>query len=308
MILAAAPAAPEVPLVGWTVLGLAVLCVYVVMFGLSKGYAYSLGALLGKLADILDFKVWRFHVNLAEGIRRTDHAIQDALAAGLQGSETVVGKWWHVQAQLYRWNMDALAWFANSTVGAFDALVHGTIPDTVTTIVAPVSGGLGRLRRAVRAEVRRLEVEAVRRAHALDAEFGRDFGLAWRGIDALREDLRHRIAQALRGVESDVGALEHKVNGVIPRRLTRLEKLLGASVIGGAAIAALTRVFPYWQCSNVRRFMRGVCRSPLGSLDWLLALAALVFVTLDPEEIYEIGDDVAATFEWAWREMAGVDL
>jgi len=63
--------------------------------------------------------------------------------------------------------------------------------------------------------------------------------------------------------------------------------------VGGIALATLTRVFPWWRCSNVRAFNRQLCRSPLGSLDWLFALAGLAVVALDPEEIAHLGQDLA---------------
>lgn len=304
-MLAAAPAAPLAPEVPFAVVGIGVVAMFLVMLGLKTGYDNTLGALLRELADALR------HVRfiggfLAGKVDAIDHRVESALASGLLATETVLGKWWQYQKQVAEWTYDSLVHFTSSTVGAFDSLVHGTIPQAATAVVAPVRGRVGALTRALRAETARLENQLVRKANAIYRTLEQDFGRAWRGIDHIQRVELGRLWHRVAGVEADVAGLEHAVGRVIPHRLTRLEKWLGAGVIGGAAVAALTRVFPYWQCSNVKRFNRNVCRSPLGSLDWLFGLLALVFTLLNPEEVAGWADDTAEFLTEAWWIMAGV--
>lgn len=291
-ILAAAPAAaPEVPLIA---IGVGVIAFYLVMLGLKGGYDYSLGAVLRQLARVLDFKVWRFHVDLGKGIEIVDHHIESTLASGLGAAETAVGKWWYAQKSVAMLVYDSVAWLATSTLEGFENLVGGTIPHIAISVSRPAIQKVGGLTRALRAEVARLENQLVRKANALARQLEQDFGRAWRGIDHIQHVSLRNVWKGIHGVEADVRGLEHSVGRVIPHRLTRLEKWLGAGVIGGAAIAALTRVFPYWQCSNVKRFNRMVCRSPFNALEDLFGLALLA---VGPLSIVEFAHELQAIME-----------
>ena len=287
MFLAEAPVAPLVPEAFLTAIGIGTLAFFIVMLGLKIGWHYSLGALLRKMADIFTVKVPFTGIGipgasaLGDAFRAADDYVEGKLASGLLASETVVGKWWYYQKELVYYTYDSLAWSWNQTVGAFDSLVHGTIPQAVTVVTRPIANDLGKLRKALAAEAASLETQIVARAHALEAELTHDFGIAKRGIDYVRGTAVPQVWHWIRGAEAEIEALKRWETKVGNRRLTRLERLLGVGVISGIAIAALTRVFPYWQCRNVRKLLRGVCRSPGGWLDLLFGLGVEAFVVAD---------------------------
>lgn len=290
--------APEAETAGIDLsIGLAAMVAICLAIALRVIYSISLGALLAVLANVLNFKVWRFTISLGKPFEAIDNAIQYALGEYIVANEKVLGLWWHANVKVVHYLADSLAWLGASTLHALGNLTTGTIPKVATTIVRPVATDLRGLRRALTAETRHLEHELVRRAKAIEAELARDFGKAWRGIDYLTGSLPHRIALALRGVEADVGRLDHAVDHVIPRRLTRLEKYLGAGVFTGAVVAALTRVFPWWQCRNVRKVARELCRFPSQLLDDLLGVGIAVLVWSDLCEISRLMATVARKLE-----------
>lgn len=297
-----APLAPEVPIAA---VGLGVLAFYVVMFGLKNGYYHSLGALLHYLAD--ELRHVRFVGGFLAGkLDAINHKVEQALASGLAGAETVVGKWWYFQKEIAQAAWDATTWLATSTLDGFTNLTESTIPHVTKIAVAPVVANVGDLKRTLRAEVARLENQLVRKANALARQLESDFGRAWRGIDHIQRVELRRLWRGVHSVEADVAGLEHAVGRVIPHRLSRLEKLLGAGAIGGAAIYAMTRVFPYWQCSNVKRFMRNVCRADAGLFDDLFGLALLFLGPLSivdfARQLQGITGDVAAGVDYFVHE------
>lgn len=303
-VVAEVPAVPVIGEFAWLVIGVGALAAWVVLLGLRGGYDYSLGKLLRMLADVLDFKVWRFHVNLGAGLDRIDHAIQQTLASGILATEKVIGKWWWAQEKLAQWTYDSLAYFANSTVAAFDSLVHGTIPTAVGNATGALAQGLGKVGRRMVALERNLETQLVRRTRALEAEVERDFGRAWRGIDNLRGKAIPRVLAEVAALGAAIAALRKFAHGTLNKRITRLEKLVLGGAFTAGVLAVLTRYFPYWRCSNVRRFNRNLCRSPIGSLDWLFGLAGASVLVLDPDEVIKVGTEVEHLMADAFRTMA----
>lgn len=264
----AAPAAPVVveaaPVAALLGASMIVVCAWITLVGLSKAYDYTLGALLHTLATALDFKVWRFNVRLGGAFDAVDHRMRDAIAAGIQGLEYTLGRFWHGLAWIARENADAVAAFANDVADAFDGLVNGEIPQQIVT------------------HTRTIVKSVAANAHAADVRIRQGEAIIYRGIDQLRRDLTHEAQTAVRGIDDlrrlvtgvvmpDVRALDHTVDDVVgftrknlARRLTRVEQMVLGGAIVGAALATLTRYFPYWQCANVRGFNRALCRAPVG--------------------------------------------
>jgi hypothetical protein len=280
------------------------------LIGARAGYDYSFGALLRKAASLFTAKIPFTSIGVPGGgalatvFEKVDHIVQDSLAAGITGLETVLAKWWHAQEQLVRYTFDSLAWFAGETYNSFDSLIHGHLPTFVHSVTHPITVGLGKVGARFTALERTLEVDLTRTARALEAEIERDFGKAWRGIDHLRGSVAGSLAGVAHVLEGDIAHLRDYAHRILNRRLTRLEKLLGVGVISAIALATLTKYFPYWRCTNFRRFARGVCRSPLGSLDWIFALASFVLVALNPKEIAQIGQDVTNQLSSLWEGMS----
>lgn len=301
-------AAPAVPLVGGVEFGIgfAILAGLIVGIGLKLAYRYTLGALINALAKHLKIDAWRIHVNLAGPLNALNETIEDAIGKWILANEQALGMWFHANKLLAEWTYDALVEYARNVLGSFDGLIHGEIPAQVRAGTVPLTKDLGATKTAARTRDR---AEAQARARGIAAEHDYVTGrakVAERGIDDVRSTIRTHVIPRIRANERAIArerAYTHKGQA---RRLTRLEKLLGVGIISGIALRALTRAFPYWQCSNVRRFLRGVCRSPFGALDWLFALAALAVVALDPVRMLHLAEDAEDELEGIVRTMAGL--
>ena len=302
----AAGAAPaEAPAFSLTI-GLWVLVSLVVAIGLKAGWDHSIGRVLRGLASAADVGVWKIKLPAGGGFRKLDDVVQATLGEYILANEQALGLWWHTNVQIIRYLGDSITGFGFAVHDTIDSLVHGTIPATVTAHTRPLAGNIARGNHAAQVRDR---AEAKERA---------------RGIDATHRDLTAEKLARERGIDN-VGAKAHgytdaavaRVQGAIARerayahrvlggRLGLLDRLLGVGVIGGISIAALTRVFPYWQCSNFRRFARGVCRSPLGALDWLFALAGLAVIALDPEQVLHFAEDATDELGGIIHKMTGL--
>lgn len=299
----AAPAAPAAAPAFTLTLGLWALASLLVLIGLKAIWADTIGWALQKLADILHFSAFRIKVDLGGPLRAIDNTVENALGRAILENEKALGLFWHTTKALVEYAADSIADFGQDVHGAIHGLVYGTIPNAAAAAVRPVASGVGSVTRVV-TTVQRVAIPNVRAlVKAVEAQLDRDFGIARRGIDHIGKAILPRILARERALESDVAGLQQQVGRVIPHRLTRLERWLGAGVIGGAAVAAITRVFPYWQCSNVKRFNRNVCRSPLGSLDWLFGLALATLVALDVEQVAHVGQDVTDELGNLWQQM-----
>jgi hypothetical protein len=265
-------------------IGLWALMSLMIAMGLKAGWDYSFGAILKGLANAAHVGVWKVRIDLGGPLRKLDDVVQHALGRYILANEEVLGTWWHANKLAIDYLGSSLVDFGTAMHNGMHNLVYGVIPHAAGAAVKPWRGKVGEVQTQVTHVTRYVTTKVVKvmnaNVHAADVEFGK----AWRGIDHLRDVAIPRLWRGVHGVEAEVGQLQGQVGRVIPHRLTRLEKFLGAGVIGGAAVVALTRVFPYWQCSNVKRLNRLVCRSPVGALDDLLGLA---FLALGPISVAE---------------------
>jgi hypothetical protein len=237
---------------------------WITLVGLSYGYDYTLGAMLRVIADAADIRIWKIHLDIGSPIDKVDHKIRDAIAAGIQKCEYAMARLWHGLEWLARKNADALAEFAGDVETAWHNLTAAEIPQQITSHTV------------------RIAKSVATTAHATDVRIRRGEHAIYRGIDQLRRDLTREAQASIRGIDDlrklvgnvvvpDIRALDHAVSDVVgytrrnlARRLTRVEHLVLGGAIVGAALATLTRYFPYWQCTNVRRFNRLLCRAPVG--------------------------------------------
>ena len=269
----AAPAAPVAPAIGLNLaVGLAVVAGLIVGVGLRYAWDNSLGYLIVTLGKSLKVNVWVIKIDFGKPFLKLEELVQDALGKWIIANERVVGAWLHANALAIEWAVDSIDAFGIAVHDAIDGIVHGTIPRVAGALVEPWSKTVGTVQRTVKV----VRVETVRQVtrvvRAQAAEADQAFGRAWRGIDHIQRAELPSLRRALNGVRARLGHLEHTLGRTLPRRLTRLESWLAGGVLAAAGIAALTRVFPYYQCSNVKRFNRQLCRAPFGALDDLLAL------------------------------------
>jgi hypothetical protein len=278
------------------------LAAAIVAWGLVYLFDYTVGLLLDTMAGLVPHIPFVGGI-AASAIARVKHNLRNRLVGAALGLEHAAAKFWHGAEQLTRYTADSIVWFGQATHDAIQALVDSVIPGQVRSHTQPLARDLGRTKTAAD---RRAAAEAKART---------------RGIDAVHRDLTAEKLARERGIDN-VGArslartraiearLERQIalertysHRTLGRRVGLLERLLGVGALAGIALGVLTRAFPFWQCSNVRRFNRGLCRSPIGSLDWLFGLAATAVVALDLEEIVHEGTDVAQALGALWEEM-----
>ena len=284
---------------------LLILFAWLVLLAILYTYRYTLGALILGLAHRID-DVWVVGGTLSHILENLDHAVQAAIGYGLVELEQTAGKVWEGTTIVLDAIGDAILFQAHATYDALRMVVGAAIPNAVGHATRPLAIDLGALRQELRREAARLAHNLTARAVAIESELDREFGLARRGIDHIQKvDLRHQ-AGAIAAAVAAIAALRRYAHGALAGRITRLEELLGLGIIGAAAIAALTRVFPYWQCTNVRRFNRFLCRFPLRDLEGLLALTFEAAVVTNICEAVHIFSRVAQTFEPELRGLVAV--
>jgi len=294
-----APAAPAIDLA----IGLWALAAVMLGIGLQRTWDYHIGAVLHLLASALDVRVWRINLNLGGPFEAANDRLQELLGQWVLAHEKALGLWWHANKQVVSYLGDSIVGFGEAVHGTIENLVYGTIPATVTAHTKPLRGEIYDVGGAARA---RDNAEARARSRGIDATH-RDLTAEKlareRGIDNVGAKAKAYTDARVGRVQGQLAAERRYSHRILNRRLTWLEKALGVGALSGIAIAALTRVFPYWQCTNVRRFNRGVCRSPIGSLDWLFGLAAVAVVALNIEEIAELGQDLTDELSGLWETM-----
>ena len=295
--------APEVGFVVTATLWLLVAIAFLI--ALKAVWTYTIGALMNGFANLLDFSRWGVHVRLGGPIRSLNNRVERYIGDAIIQQETLLGKWFHSLHLAFDFTGRSLEDFATGTLHAFHALTHATIPGLIAEKTKPIEYVQGQEKRANR---ERAQAEAKTRAAGIEAgarDLQREKVAREHGIDRVNAKVDGNVIPRIHTLEGEVAGVEHQVGRVIPHRLSRLERLLGAGVIGGAAIAALTRVFPYWQCSNVKRFMRNVCRSPLGSLDWLFGLVGLLALSLEPWPVVPLVQEAEHLLSGAVDEVVG---
>jgi hypothetical protein len=278
VIAEAIPAAPAIPVLEITGALLLLAFAWVVLWGMKYGYDYSFGALLRKLADVLDVKVWKISIGGGFAFRAVDDFVQARIADGIDEVELAMAKTFHGLELLVRMIGDTAVGFAGDVQSALDGLVHGEIPKAVAGATRPLAVDLGKIRTWLRAETARLESTLTRKAHALELELDRDFGRAWRGIDAINSKTLPRLYHEILGDIAAVRGYTLRHLRLLRARVRALELELATGALAAIAITALTRVWPYWKCTNVRRAMRGICRAPTGLIDLLFGLGVETIV------------------------------
>lgn len=288
----AAPLAPALPALGTA---FALLILGLVIWAMRGVYMQTFGALLEELADVLS-KAPLVGSRLAKGVDAINDRVQAAMAQAQAWANQGAALAWHGFTTAVEYTADTIADLANATFHALTNIGTATIPNAVGAGTRPLRDLIAGIRTDLRTLARNLERRLERRATAIEADLDFRFGLARRGIDAVRGSLSARIARGIDVLRGEIAALRRYAHRTLSRRLTRLEKALAAGALGGVAIAAITRVFPYWQCSNVRRFNRGVCRADGALLDNLLALTFAFTGTFGVLEFARVMQEVTEPF------------
>ena len=258
--------APEVALsAGLIALALA----WIVLYGLQSGYDSTLGALLRWLHDHTSVKF--FGIKLTDPIPfgKIDHWIKGRIGDGMRAVEYGMSGTVHWMEYTWRLTVDSLEWFARETTGAIETLATGTLPAWIDAGTRPLHAAIG----ALYGELNSLRLEGqalvLRYAHSIEAEMEREFGIAWRGIDAIGKSAAAALESAVHGIEARIASLADYIYHGVSARLGHLERLLAGGLIAAIALEAIGRVWPYFKCGNVRRAARGICRADTAILDLL---------------------------------------
>lgn len=303
-LLAALPVAPAAP--GIAITGALILAAFawVVLWGTMQGYDYSFGALVRKLADMVE-DIWVVGGTLADALNGLDTFVLRQMGRGLDGLEEANARLWDALSWVVRETADAMVAFGSDVADAIGGLVGGTIPTQIGNVVRPVRDDLAGLRRKLRG-IRETELARFRNGiDGLRRDLTREALRSERGIDYLAGRLDGVVMPGIRALDQRLDQVIGYTRRTLARRLSTVEKLVLGGAITAAAVAALTRYFPYWQCTNVRRFNRGLCRSPIGSLDFLFALLGFSVVALDPEQVAQFAQDLTDELGGIIEQMAG---
>lgn len=262
--------------------GLTALACFLVLYGLLKGYEYTLGALLTSLASKTRGIRW-IGGRIADALEGIDNFILDQIGKGILASEKAAAKFFHGIAWIWEASIDATVELAKSTADAIEGLVEGVIPNTVTVRTREVVKTVSKETAWVRA---RMRAEERQRATGID-RLGRDLAAEKlareRGIDALDAKVAARLDGIQDRVAGELARTRDWVSGRIQGLDARVGTVTGLVAAGGVAAIALRtldRSFPWWKCSNVRGFNRMLCRSPRGSIEDLLGLSLLAVGSL----------------------------
>jgi len=297
-----APAAPAAALTGALILTCLALAT---LIGIQMTYDYTLGAFLRGLADATRNIRW-IGGKIASTFEGLDSFIQARIADGIDSLETAAAQVWSALAMVVRETGDAMASLASDTYAAIAGLVHGEIPQQVDAKTRPLTDRLSKTRTNADARIR---AEALARSRGIDA-VNRDLtheALAReRGIDRIDARLGQLVIPRIRALEVALSDVVGFTRRNLAIRMRTLERLLAAGALGAIAIAAVTRVFPYWQCTNVRGFNKALCRMPVGLLNELLGGALALLVLSDVCRIGQLTRQVAELAQPLLLEVVAV--
>lgn len=300
--MALVPVAPEagglLASLGLVVIGLLALLGWAFCRGALYGWKHTLGWLFEGLAGLLDFSVWRFHVDLGGGLRALDEAVIRRLGAWAAQSEHAAGYFFHGAAWIIEWATYETALLARDTYRFADKLLNHTLPRWAkyavlaafppALLAALVYDAIRKeypnLKRLIRAAITAgIGTIAIPRLHELE-----------RDLERLRAWLaKHKSAAAILGAVGGAVALPwthifprlkaiERWDGLTKKRLRRLEKILGAA--GAAAIMANALGLSSWRCitrGNIGRVSRALCGLSTAAIEDILGLLVDVFVLVN---------------------------
>ena len=283
------PALPEL------VIPLVLLAALIGLIAIKTAWTHTLGAVLEAIGRALPGSI--LGISIGTSVLGLNRTIEDNLGRYILNIESTLGKWWQSMENLYRWTYDIMTDFTSDVTAATNSLVYGTIPHAIKGGTAALKGGIAGLSNRMLVLERTLEGRLTHRTRALEAEIAHDFGLAWRGIDAVPQKIRGAIAHVLDVAAGAIAAGERTTRGWVNRHYGALLRLVGVGAFAGAVASVLTRIFPYWRWTNVRKVARSICRFPTGLLDALLLDALEAAVVLNICEAVKVFTRTADAFE-----------
>ncbi len=304
-LLAHAQAAPVVGIGALTGLLLVLALAFVATWATIKLYDLTMGALLRGVSDLVG--ALPFVGGFGERkIEALDQFILRQLGHALNGLETATAATWDALGFLVRETGKAMEALASATHDAIRNIHVADIPEQVSTATLPLKSGLARTKRDVHERAR---AEAKARSRGIDEvtrDLTRERLAREKGIDYIGARINARVMPRIRSLDRELAALRGYTRRVLSRRISKVEAALAAGVVGAIALATLTRYFPWFRCTNVRRFNRFLCRLPVGLLDDLLGLTIAALVLADVCRIGRLGTAAARVAAPLLLEIVGV--
>ncbi len=269
----AAPAAPAAGAAVEGIAGLFLLLSFVVFTGLHRGWLATIGWLMHKIADWIDFtislpfgKSIRPFENAASAIRKASDNVGHAFGYLALKSENGAVWFFHQARQMLVWTADEIAALAQDTWHGIDAVVTRDVPRIVGAKLRPITHGL----RGIDATVTRLEHSLTKRLRGIDATLGRIERVVTR-------TLPHEIAH----VGTRVGTTAKQL-----RRLARRTSALERATIGAGAVAlvgtALTGLGLKWlKCPALGRVGRKLGCGGFGLIEEFLSTTFEALIVID---------------------------
>lgn len=298
--------APEIPAAGLFLVSLVAFFAWLMLLGLRFGIATPIAALLrwmGKKVSWIPFVG-----GITESaIFAATQFVDDALANAALAVERVGVRFLHDAFKITVWVADSLYDLADATASALETLVTHTIPAAVKAVGHPIAQRLD----GIDARIRSVEREAL-------AELRVGIDRLTRRGEQLTRALEARIAAAtgalagkvagelgdVRGwVSGELGTFKRTVN----RRLTKTEEAVGIAALTGTVLAIIARRMPWFRCSNVGKFGKGLCKADTrfvdGLLDGAILLASAISIVELAKECQDFTDEVEAGIRFFVKEI-----
>lgn len=251
---------PAIPAVA----GMFLFLAFVVLIATAQAWRATIGWLFVKLADLLDeVSILGKHPLgfVSAALRAASHNVWVALSTAALKCETSALFMFHWAGVMIRYMGQAVAELTGATTKTIERIVTVDIPHAAHAATIPLAQrlhGIDRLPARIEAEV----------ANKLSA--------FRHGIDRIVNKARSDIRTAVRGIDATISNALKSIRGQ-SRRLTRVEKALGAATFAALVAKALARLGLRWlRCPTNKRMARGMCKVDPSFVDEFLTGALLI--------------------------------
>lgn len=303
-----APAVPAVGIGAMASVGLLAIACALVLLGLRQSYSWTLGALLTKLADKTRGIRW-IGGTIADSLESIDEFVLDQIGKGILASEKAAARFFHAAQWLWEATVDSIREVAAATADALDGIQSSEIPRQITERTRETTRQIDKTNAYTRARDRALSRQIGTGIDRLQRDLQAEKLARQRGIDALEAKLEGRIDGIVDGVQGSIAGVrswaDARIRG-LGGRLSSVQSQVAEGAVAAVALGVLARNFPWYRCSNVRRFNSALCR---GNPDLLMALAALTAVTavaVDPRVVARTGQQAVELLEGVLEDLADV--
>ena len=290
---------------------LGVLLCFLFLIALAYAYTQTLGLALQQLAKLfssLNISAWGFSIGLGfigDYFIDVDNAIRAALGVGIEATEYAWHKMCQYTASTIAGIGEASAWLANETLREFQKLWSHSIPALIKATVKPITHELANVGHTV--------VNTYHTATKDITQVIRVTKVYPRTIEIEVPKLAKAVTQTVKTAAAVAGAITlPKLRPIevdisnINKRLAKLANVAGIGTLAGLGAFALAKLgLTEAQCSNAKRWNKGMCGTNINVLEDLLLGLTAIFGTLSlvklAEEYQALIGDVSSSVQHFWR-------